>query len=263
MGISGTRDVLRVADQGRVRVATLDRPQALNAFNDDLYDAVRDMLVDAAARTDIAVVVLTGAGRAFSAGQDLHPGAAHAVDGEPHGFGPFMDALDTFPKPLVAAVNGLGVGIGLTLLLHCDVVLIARGARLRAPFLALGLTAEASSTFLLPERIGWQDAAHLLYTAEWLEADRAVEMGLAWRVCEPERLLDETLGTARGIARQPIESLMETKLLLLAARHEQVRAARVRENAAFGRLSGGPANREAVAAFREKRQPDFTGLTGA
>src|SRR5438093_9268482 len=125
------------------------------------------MLVDTAARTDIAVVVLTGAGRAFSAGQDLHPGAAHAVDGEPHGFGPFMDALDSFPKPLIAAVNGLGVGIGLTFLLHCDLVIIAPDARLRAPFVSLGLTAEASSTYLLPLRVGWQEAARLLYTSCW------------------------------------------------------------------------------------------------
>jgi enoyl-CoA hydratase/carnithine racemase len=252
--------VLRVEDGDRVRVLTLDRPDSLNAFNDDLYDAVRDALLDAGQAAGVACVVITGAGRAFSAGQDLKPGAGAERDGRPHGFYPFMDALDSFPKPLIAAVNGIGVGIGLTLLLHCDLVLISRTARLRAPFASLGLTGEASSTFLLPERVGWQNAAELLFTADWLEAERAVEIGLAWRVCDPELLLDEALEVAGRIACMPIASLVETKQLMLAAHHDEVRGARTRESKAFERLSGAPANREAVAAFREKRTPDFTSL---
>lgn len=260
MRTSGIRGVVRIEDSERVRLVTLDRPDALNAFNDDLYDALRDALLDAAKRPDVAVAVVTGAGRAFSAGQDLKPGAAHPPDGEPHGFGPFMDALDSFPKPLIGAVNGLGIGIGLTFLPHCDLVLIARGAKLRAPFVSLGLTAEASSTFLLPLRVGWQTTAHLLYTSEWIDADRAVEVGLAFRVSEPDRLLEDALDLAQVIARMPIASLVETKQLLLSARHDAVRAARAREGAAFERLGGGAANREAVAAFREKREPDFTHL---
>jgi enoyl-CoA hydratase/carnithine racemase len=255
-----TESVVRIDDSGRVRIVTLHRPDVLNAFNDGLYDAVRDALLEAAERPDIAVVVVTGAGRAFSAGQDLGPDAAAIPDGRPHGFGPFMDAVDAFPKPLLAAVNGLGVGIGLTFLLHCDLVFIAEDARLRAPFVSLGLTAEASSTYLLPVRVGWQNAARLLYTNAWIDAREAVEIGLVTRVCAKESLLDDVLATAREIAAMPISSLFETKSLLLAANHDLVRASRMRENAAFGRLQGGPANREAVKAFREKRSPDFTNL---
>lgn len=254
--------VLLSEDGDRVRLLTLDRPKALNAFNDELYDAVCHALDAAAEDPEIATVVITGNGRAFSAGQDLGEMArpARHSDGEAHGFAPFIARVESFPKPLIAAVNGIGVGIGLTLLPHCDLAFIARGARLRAPFASLGVTAEAGSSTLLPQRIGWQNAAHLLYTASWLEAEQAVESGLAWRLCEPEKLLDEALSTAREIARMPIDSLVATKKLLLDARLDAVRDARQRENVSFAALLGGPANREALAAFKERRDPDFTKL---
>jgi enoyl-CoA hydratase/carnithine racemase len=256
------RGVLRSEARGGVRLLTLDRPGSLNAFNDDLYDAVREGLADAAARDDVKVVVVTGNGRAFSAGQDmaeLERARSHD-DGAPHGFPPFIETVEAFPKPLVAAVNGLGVGIGLTLLPHCDIVLIADGARLRAPFVSLGVTAEAGSTALLPARIGWQAAAHLLYTAAWMDAAEAVACGLAWRACPPDALLDEALALAAQIAAMPMDSLVATKRLLLDARLDAVRAARAREDVRFAALLGGPANREALAAFRERRPPDFTRL---
>ncbi len=254
--------VLRSDDNDRVRLLTLNRPGALNAFNVELYDAVCHALDAAADDPGIAAVVITGEGRAFSAGQDLGEMARPPKirDGDPHGFIPFIERVESFPKPLIAAVNGIGIGIGLTLLPHCDLVLIARGARLRAPFVTLGVTAEAGSSALLPQRIGWQNAAHLLYTASWLEAEKALEVGLAWRVCEPEKLLPETLEVAREIAQMPIDSLVTTKKLLLDARLDAVRDARAREDSRFATLVGGPANREALAAFQERRAPDFTKL---
>jgi enoyl-CoA hydratase/carnithine racemase len=253
------RATLRVEELGRVRLLTLDRPDALNAFDDDLYDAVRLALADAATSPDVAVAVITGEGRAFSAGQDLHEleSPRRHGDGDRHGFPAFIETLEAFPKPLLAAVNGIAVGIGLTLLPHCDLVLIADEARLRAPFVSLGVTAEAGSTQLLPDTIGWQETAHLLYTASWIDANRAVELGIAWRAVARDRLLDETLTIAAEIAQMPIASLVATKRLLLDARLGAVRAARDRENAAFAQLARGPANREAIAAFREKRKPDF------
>ncbi|MEN8181947.1 MAG: enoyl-CoA hydratase-related protein [Myxococcota bacterium] len=254
--------VLRIEDVGRVCLLTLNRPEALNAFNDDLYDAVREALAAASASPDVAVVVITGEGRAFSAGQDLGEleRPRRHEDGARHGFPPFIEALEAFPKPLVAAVNGIGVGIGLTMLPHCDLVLIADEARLRAPFVSLGVTAEAGSTHLLPETIGWQATAHLLYTASWIDSAQAVELGIAWRSVSRERLLEEALEVAGEIAAMPIASLIGTKKLLLDARLSAVHAARERENVTFARLARGPANREAIAAFREKRKPDFTRL---
>jgi len=254
--------VLRVEDDGRIRCLTLNRPDALNAFDDDLYDAVRDALRAAADDPDVAVVIISGSGRAFSAGQDLVELAKPRQhdDGERHGFGPFIETLESFPKPLIAAVNGIAVGIGLTLLPHCDLVLVSEKARLRAPFVSLGVTAEAGSTALLPATIGWQATARLLYTASWIEGPEAVRIGLAWRCVPEEELRSEALAVAAEIAAMPIDSLVATKQLLLASRLDAVRAARERENVSFGSLLGGPANREALKAFREKRPPDFTKL---
>lgn len=250
------------ADADRVRTLTLNRPEALNAFNDALYDAAGDALRAAAADAGVAVVILTGAGRAFTAGQDLGEMAdpPRHGDGEPHGFPYFMDVVSEFPKPLIAAVNGLGVGIGLTLLPHCDFVLVSEAARLRAPFATLGVTVEAGNSYLLPERIGWTNAAHLLYTAEWLDADACVALGLAWKKVSTDELLSAAQDLARPIAAMPISSLVHTRRLLLAPRREALRAARERETAAFAELVGAPANREALRAFREKRPPDFTRL---
>jgi len=259
--------MLLVDDREGVRVLTLNRPEALNAFDTPLYDACAAALHEAAARADIACVVLTGTGRAFSAGQDLgemsriNPAAGASGDDAGPGFPRFIDTVAAFEKPLIAAVNGLGVGIGLTVLLHCDVVLIARGARLRAPFVPLGVVPEAAGSLLMPAVMGGQRAALALYTGEWLTADDAVECGLALRAVEPDALLSDTMEIAGRIARMPVTSLVETKRLVVAGRIDAVRAARAREDAAFAHMVGGPANLEALTAFLEKREPDFRSLT--
>ena len=257
-----TRGVLQIADEDGVRLLTLDRPHALNAFNDDLYDAVRDALDDAAGRPELSVVVLTGAGTAFSAGQDVGELAQprRHDDGQPHGFRPFISTVEAFRKPLVAAVNGTAVGIGLTVLPHCDIVLVADTARLRAPFVSLGVTAEAGSTFLLPATIGWQRTAELLYTSRWIDGETAVEWGLAARRCPVDQLQLEALTLAGSMAGMPLSSLMATKSLLVDARLDAIRAARSREDRTFAGLVGGPANAEAIAAFRQRREPDFRRL---
>jgi enoyl-CoA hydratase/carnithine racemase len=245
-----------------VALLTLNRPSKRNAFNDQQYDDLRDALVDAQADDAIKVAVITGAPGAFSAGQDLaEMGAARAYeDGRSHGFGPFVDRLSTFDKPLLAAVNGVGVGIGLTMLLHCDIVYMAESARLRAPFVSLGLVPEAGSSFLLQAIVGPQVAARLLYTNTWIDAERAVALGLAAARFPDGELLERTLEQAAEIARQPASALRRTKQLLLDVRAEALVAARRREEPAMALSGGSPANVEAIRAFREKRPPDFTGL---
>jgi enoyl-CoA hydratase/carnithine racemase len=271
--------MLRVDDHGRVRLLTLDRPEALNAFNTALYDTTADALTDAAADDRIAVVVITGAGRAFSAGQDLlemadlasrfgQPGGGEGADAAPEpapdeapsGFPHLLDALQSFPKPLVAAVNGLGLGIGFTMLAHCDLVLIAEGARLKTPFTSLGVSPEAASSYLFPVRMGWQAAARVLFTSDWVSATEAVELGIAGQVCAPDALLDEALALAQHVARMPISSLVTTKRLMLDAQLPLIERARAREEAAFVTVMGGPANIEALTAFAEKREPDFASV---
>jgi enoyl-CoA hydratase/carnithine racemase len=255
-------DVVLVENRGRVRVVTLNRPRFKNAFNDDLYDGVREALVDAADDADVAVVVITGAEGAFSAGQDLGEMSTTRVhdDDLPHGFLPFIDTLQTFPKPLLAAVNGVAVGIGVTMLLHCDLVWVADGIRLRAPFVSLGIPTEAGSSALFISRIGWQNTAHLLFTATFIDAEQAVEIGLAWRRSAPGRLLDDVMEVAEAIAANPVSAVVANKRLLLEARLPAVKDARQREEAALGEMVGAPANVEAIKAFREKRPPDFSNL---
>ncbi len=263
MSKSNGTDILKIEDAGRVRMLTLNRPDQLNAFNDAQYDAVAAALRDAAASPTIAVVVITGAGRAFSAGQDLAELGNPPVyeDGTVHGFQPFMDVLQQFPKPLIASVNGIGIGIGITMLLHCDLVLIAEGAKLRAPFVSLGISAEAGSSYLFPQAIGWQETSHLLYTGTWMSSFDAVRTGIAWRSVPDGSLAEETRRIAEQIAAMPITSLVGTKKLLLDARLDGVQRARRRENEIIGGLQKGPAVREAVSAFMEKRAPDFSKIT--
>ena len=254
-----TRETLIEETAGGVALLTLNRPKQRNAFNNQMYDELRDALCDAQENDAVRVVVLTGAPGAFSGGQDLgemaHPPAAEPGE---HGFGPFMDRLCQFDKPLLAAVNGVGVGIGLTLLLHCDIVYIAEGARLRAPFVSLGVVPEAASSHLLPSLVGHPRAAEILYTNEWIDARGAVDLGIAARVCEPRTLMPAIRAKAAEIAAQPLGALRHTRRLLLAARSDAVRAARARENETFAHRLGSAENVEAVQAFLEKRPPDFS-----
>lgn len=243
--------LLEIADADGVRLVTWDRPDALNAFNDQLWDATRDALVGAQADPELRCVVLTGTGRAFTAGQDLSEMMAPPDhdDDEVHGYRGLIPVLEAFDKPLLAAVNGLGLGIGVTLLPYCDLVWIAEGARLKVPFVTLGVTTEAGGSLLLPQRMGWQAAAHFIFTADWMSAEDAVACGLAWKVSAPESLLDDTMEVARRIGAIPVDSLQTTKRLMVAGRLDAVRAAREREDAEFVRMVGSEENQKALAQF--------------
>ena len=252
------RETVLVDRDGGVAVVTWNRPKQRNAFSQQMWNEGRDTLRELLDDATVRAVVVTGAGSAFSAGQDL--GEMTSADAG-HGFPGFMDVLCGFDKPLIAAVNGVGVGIGLTMLLHCDIVYVSEAARLRAPFVPLGVVPEAASSYLLPLIIGYQRAAEVLYTADWIDARRAVELGIATRCCTSDELLPAAQSIAARIAAGPIGAIRHTKRLLLATRAEQVRAAREREDRAFEVRIGTPENLEAIAAFFEKRPPDFSKIT--
>ena len=206
---------------------------------------------DVRANDELRCVVVTGTGDAFCAGQDLGEMAEPPAHDNPaaHGYRGFMPLLEDFDKPLLAAVNGVGVGIGLTMLPYCDLVLMAESARLRAPFVTLGVTTEAASSVSLASRMGWQAAAHLVFTAAWLSASEAVEHGLAWKVCPDDSVLDETMEIARVIGAMPVTSLTTTKRLMVAGRLDTWRAARHREDHEFPKLVGSPENLAALDRF--------------
>lgn len=251
--------VLETLGEDGVLLLTLNRPEARNAFNRQMWTEARDALRDALADDGVRCVVVTGAGGAFTAGQDIKEMATIDTSdaASENGFSAFMDVLCDFDKPLVAAVDGVGVGIGITLLLHCDYVYIAEGSRLRAPFITLGVVPEAASSFLFPLVIGWRNAVDLLYESDFIDAEKATRLGLANELCSRDDVLARAMERASRLAAKPLGSLRATKRLLLATRADQVKAARAREDAAFIGRIGSPENMEAVMAFLSKRAPDF------
>ena len=248
---------LLIADENRVRTLTLNRPDTLNAFNEALYDATAEALNAAAEDAGVAVVVITGAGRAFSAGQDLTEMQARITDPSfapgKHGFPGLIEALAGFPKPLICAVNGVGLGIGTTILGYADLAFMSSTARLKCPFTSLGVAPEAASSYLLPQLIGRQNAAWLLMSSEWVDAAEALRMGLAWKVCAPEDLMPEVRRHAEILASKPIPSLVAVKQTMTEPGRADVAAATARENAFFAELMGAQANAEALAAFNRGR----------
>lgn len=232
-----------------VAVITMNRPERKNAFTREQYELLANALNAADQNIDVRVAVLTGAGTAFSSGQDLKEMmelASGVASGSPSksqagGFTVLLDALEVFSKPLIAAVNGVAVGIGMTLLPFCDLVLIDETARMRVPFSELGVPPEAASSVLFADRVGWQRAAELLLTARWVDASEAVEIGLALRTTPAGEVLTQAHELATTIAGKSAYSTKVIKQLMVAGRGTRTQEARAREETLFADLfrSGG------------------------
>jgi enoyl-CoA hydratase/carnithine racemase len=239
-----------------VRVIAFARPEVRNAFDTAMYHEMTEALRGADADDAVGAVVLTGRGSAFTSGQDLAEMAAiatgTAVEGAGRGFMGLLDVLCDLSVPLLAAVNGVAVGLGFTLLAHCDMVLVAEDARLRVPFAELGVPAEAASSFLFPATMGWQQAARILLTSDWVGADELVALGLALHTSAPGAVLDETVELAARVAAHPRAATRAITSLMRAARRDAIFDANRREQAAFARLLGGAAQHGALADFAAK-----------
>ncbi len=247
--------VLTALDDEGVFTITMNRPERRNAMNPEAFRAAAKAFEEANTNPAVATVLLTGAGDDFSSGLDLT--ATMDTSGGPQPFELMMDAICGLEKPLVAAVRGCGIGYGMTVLFHCDVVYVGEGVRLRMPFANLGLVTEAAACYLAPLVIGQKHAAELLYTADWVDAERALEYGIATRIYPDDQVLLEATAKARQIAQWPVSSLVEMKRLLKSFHQESIAQARSIENIAMAKLFGGPENKEAIQAFIEKREPDF------
>lgn len=245
--------MLNIDDEKRVRTISLARADALNAFDEALYDAAAIALREADADDAVSVVVVTGEGRAFCAGTDLKELRARAsgtgfAPGV-YGFEGLMSVLTEFRKPLICAVNGVGLGIGTTILGFADLAFMSTSARLKCPFTSLGLAPEAASSYLLPALVGRQNAAWVLLSSEWIDAQEALSMGLVWRLCEPEKLADEVQDHAQRLACLPLSSLIAVKRTIMAPHLEEIRAALAREDAYLEELLGAPDNAAALDRF--------------
>lgn len=229
-----TEPAIAQHQDGDVRVLTLNNPRTLNAFTPASYRALAAALRDAAGDEQTAAVLVVGAGRAFCSGVDLVELATADREEVSSAFDELLDQLLEFPKPLVAGVHGSAVGFGTTLLLHCDVVVVAHDARLRLPFTELGTVPEAGSSWLLGRAVGTQRAAEILLTSRWITGTEAAEIGLVSRATEASTMRAEAAELAHRCAALPRAATLATKRLIRHGRADEVRAAIRREHDAGG-----------------------------
>jgi enoyl-CoA hydratase/carnithine racemase len=242
-----------------VLVLTLNRPQKKNAINNGMWIDLRQAFRAAAADDSVRCVLLCGAGEHFCAGVDL-ASFTEMAPGEEHPFESAARAVVEFDKPLVAAAQGAAVGGGATVLFHADIVYVGESLRLRLPFASLGLVPEWGSSYMLQANIGAQRAAELFYTAQWVDADKALGYGIAAAVVPDADLFDQALAKAREIARWPVNSLREIKRSLRLHHLPAIDRAIEAEQAGMVRQAGSAENIEAITAFMERRPPDFSKL---
>ena len=243
-----------------VLTITLNRPEKKNAMNWDMWANLRDTMYYAKEDDSVVCTVLTGAGGNFCSGADLS-GMDKKSDGEEtHPFESCARAISDFDKPLIGAATGVAVGGGATMLYHADIVYVGESLRMRLPFPQLGLVPELASSYKLQANIGAQRAAELFYTAEWINAQRAIETGIAVRCYKDDDLLENALEKACQIAQWPVNSLRESKRCLQAMHAEGIERAYQIEAEAMSRQVGSPENIEAITAFKEKRAANFRKL---
>jgi len=252
-------DLILTENRDGVLVVTLNRPDKKNAINTEMWISLRDTFRAAAEDSDVVCALLCGAGENFSSGVDL-ASFGDIGEGEEHPFESAARAVVEFDKPLVAAARGVSIGGGATVLFHADVVYIGESFRMRLPFASLGLVPEWGSSYMLQANIGAQRAAEIFYTAEWVEADRALEIGIAAHKVPDAALFGHALAKATEIARWPVNSLREIKRSLRMHHLPAIDAAINAEQAGMTRQAGSPENIEAITAFMEKRAPNFRNL---
>lgn len=242
----------------RVLTLTLARPKRKNALDLAMYEALTDALNAAATDPEVRVVLLQADGDTFCAGNDLHDFMQNPPTGSSSPVMRFLAALVDFPKPLLAAVQGGAVGIGTTVLLHCDLAFAASNAFFKVPFVSLALVPEAASSFLLPGLIGHRRAFSWIVRGESLPADVAAEIGLINEVTAPDALRDTAAAAAAQLAALPPSAVRETKRLLKSPHLDAIRKAMADEGAAFVACLSSPEAAEAIMATLQKRPADFS-----
>lgn len=248
-------------EQG-VLTIEFDRAEKKNAITAAMYQSLADALRTAATDDAVRVILLRGKPEIFTAGNDLddfmqRPPTAGEGAEQPPVF-QFLYEISHAAKPVVAAVSGAAVGVGTTMLLHCDLVYASETAKLSLPFVQLGLCPEAASSLLLPRLMGYQRAAEKLLLGEPFGAQEALQIGLVTRVLPVAELHDFALQQARKLATLPASSLRETKRLMKKGDTQAVEARMADEGAVFRRMLQAPEAKEAFRAFFEKRKPDFS-----
>jgi len=250
-------DILSHTADG-VMTLTLNRVDKKNSLTRAMYDALADGLLAAAADSAVRAVVLQGHATVFSAGNDINDFLNGPVSTQESPVYRFLKGIAQFPKPLIAAVCGPAVGVGTTMLFHCDLVYAGDNAAFSMPFVNLGLCPEAASSLLVPQMMGYHRAAEALLMGEPFMAEAAMEVGLVNRIVPPMEANGVAQAQARKLAAKPLSSLVETKRLMKKGQMAKVLAHMAEEGESFGRMLKEPAAVEAFTAFMGKRKPDFS-----
>ncbi len=253
------QDVLIDITDG-VMTITLNRVDKKNSFTQAMYGTCADALAQAKDSAVVRVVVFQGHETVFSAGNDIGDFLHSPRSGQDAPVFRFLRGIAAFPKPVIAAVSGPAVGIGTTMLFHCDLVYAGDNAAFSMPFVNLGLCPEAASSLLVPQMLGYHRAAEALLLGEPFMAEAALEVGLVNRVVPPTEANTFAQSQARKLAAKPLTSLIETKRLMKKGQAQLVQQQLLEEGEIFGRLLHEPAAKEAFTAFMEKRRPDFSKL---
>ncbi|GAA4419063.1 enoyl-CoA hydratase [Acidovorax lacteus] len=256
---TATADI-RVHTEAGVTTITFDRVDKKNSITTAMYSAMADALAAAEADPAVRVVVFQGDVAIFSAGNDIGDFLQQPPASQDSPVFRFLRGLAGFTKPVIAAVCGPAVGIGTTMLFHCDLVYAGDNAAFSMPFVNLGLCPEAASSLLVPQMLGYHRAAEALMLGEPFMAEAALEVGLVNRVLPPTECNAYAQAQARKLAAKPLSSLIETKRLMKKGQQTQVLAVMAEEGQSFGRMLREPAAREAFSAFMEKRRPDFSAV---
>ncbi len=254
------RDIITRADAGVLHVS-FSRPNKKNALTLAMYDGLCAALAEASNDPKIRVVVLRGEGGTFTGGNDLADFMQNPPSSSDSPVGRFLLALSQFAKPIIAAVEGPAIGVGTTMLLHCDLVYAAHGTRFQMPFVPLGLSPEAGSSYLLPRLVGHPRAAELLLFGEPFGPELAREVGLVLEVLPPEELHSRARERATALAALPPASVRLTKQLMRGPIAAELSAALAAESTAFFARLRSPEAAEAMQAFFMKRKPDFSSFT--
>jgi enoyl-CoA hydratase/carnithine racemase len=250
--------LIKSETRNRVAHIRFDRLDKKNAITVEMYAQLGAALKAADADAQVRAVLLSGSADCFTAGNDVADFLSAPRDPDRSPARSLFEALPHMKKPVVAAVGGPAVGIGTTLLLHCDFVYAAPNARFQLPFVPLGIVPEFGSTLLLPLIAGYQRAAELLLLGQPFTAQKAYEAGIVTEVVPPEKLLEHSLQTALALAALPPESLRLTKRLLKSRLGEALGATIEEETRLFTERLSSPEAKEALSAFLEKRKPDFS-----
>lgn len=249
--------ILIVEKKNRVMRLTINRPELKNALNRALYAALADALTESQSDPQVRAVLLTAAGDTFTAGNDLDDFINPIEETGTPSVIRFLKAISECETPIIVAVNGPAIGVGLTMLLHCDMVYASKSARFRAPFTHVGLVPEAASSLLLPLAVGNAWANDLMIAGRTLTADEALSAGLISRVFEDDALVSESLKVAEQVASLAPDSVKQSKRLIRGVNKEQIKAQMKREGVIFAEQLASAEFKESVAAFFEKRAPNF------